>query len=158
MSHPERIEQFPYPIADAIVDPSQEQFHTQLLELNNGRGIDAIIIATPSATAQLQALQIANVHGRINLFSGLPKDSCITTFDSNLIHYKELTVTGTTGQTNRDFRACLDLLSVGRIKLEELITHRYPLSQIHTAIDAARERYGLKVLVKPQQQKNLVPS
>ncbi len=157
-SHSERIEQFPHPIADAIVDPSQEHFQAQLLELNNGKGIDVIIIATPAAKAQLQALQIAKVHGRINLFSGLPKDSCITTIDSNLIHYKELTVTGTTGQTNRDFRACLEMVSVGRIKLAELITHRYPLPQIHSALDAAREKYGLKVLVKPQQNESQVPS
>lgn len=157
-SHPERIQQFPHPIADATVDPSQEQFHDQLFELNHGRGIDVIIIATPSAKAPLQALQIANVHGRINLFSALPRDSSLTSLDSNLIHYKELTVTGTTGQTASDFRACLELLADGKIKLTELITHRYPLSEIHSAIDAAREKNGLKVLVMPQHNEGQTPT
>jgi len=73
-------------------------------------------------------------------------------FDSNVIHYKELIVTGTTGQTLADYQACLSLLEAGRINLKDLVTHRYPLAEIDAALRTARDRSGLKVIVLPQQQ------
>ncbi len=149
-SHPERIQSFPSPAADLTLDPRAADFPERLYEANEGRGPDVTIVATPSKQAQSQAVRLAATHGRINFFSGLPKDDSTSQIDSNLVHYHELVITGTTGQTMSDYRACLALLEAGRINLKDLVSHRIPLEQIETAMQAAREHAGLKILVVPQ--------
>ena len=37
--------------------------------------------------------------GRISFFGGLPKDKPIITVDSNLVHYRELTIVGANGSS-----------------------------------------------------------
>jgi L-iditol 2-dehydrogenase len=150
-AYPERLEQFPISPTDHILNPAHAEFENQLLELNHDKGVDVIIVATGSKAAQAQAIRIADIHGRINFFSGLPKHDPIVEFDSNLIHYKELVVTGTTGQTLVDYRACLSLVEAGRINVKDLVTHRYPLSEIDAALKTARDRSGLKVMILPHQ-------
>jgi len=148
-SHPERIQSFPSPAADLTLDPYAVDFTEQLHSVNRGRGPDVIIVATPSKRAQSQAVRVAAPHGRINFFSGLPKDDPTNQIDSNLVHYHELVITGTTGQTISDYRACLALLEAGRINLKDLVSHRIPLEQIESAMQAARDHAGLKILVVP---------
>ena len=49
--------------------------------------------------AQRQALELAAPGGHVNFFAGLARGSGVE-LDTNLIHYKELVVTGTTASTN----------------------------------------------------------
>ena len=37
--------------------------------------------------------------GRISFFGGLPKDNPIIALDSNLVHYRELTIVGANGSS-----------------------------------------------------------
>jgi L-iditol 2-dehydrogenase len=86
-----------------------------VMEESRGRGADVIIVAAPSHQAQEAALQLAAFNGRISFFGGLPKDHPTIRFDSNLVHYKELVVTGTTARSThrqaagREFRAVIHL-------------------------------------------------
>jgi threonine dehydrogenase-like Zn-dependent dehydrogenase len=46
-----------------------------------------------------------------------------------------------------DFRRAVDLLPT--LNIEPLLTHRFPLRDIHAAIDTARRRDGVKLLIIP---------
>jgi L-iditol 2-dehydrogenase len=96
---------------------------------------------------QALALELAAVNGRVIFFGGLPKGKSVVPLDTNLIHYKQLLVTGTTRQSLRHFQKTLDLITEGVLRVEDLITSVQPLSAIKTAITKAAEGGGLKARI-----------
>ena len=64
--------------------------------MTQGRGADVIITACSSAEVQTRAIELAAVNGRVVFFGGLPKGKSVVPLDTNIIHYKQLIVTGTT--------------------------------------------------------------
>lgn len=141
-THPERLE-----LARQI-DPSFLTIHgdvrSEIARITDGRGPDVIITACPAPEAQTLAVEIAAVNGRIIFFGGLPKDRAKVPLDTNLIHYRQLLVTGTTRQSLRHFQACLELVSSGALKLGDLVTSTHPLEDTTKAITAMASAQGLK--------------
>ena len=93
---------------------------------------------------QAVAIELAAVNGRVVFFGGLPKDRAIVPLDTNLIHYRQLMVTGTTRQSLRQFQAVLALVTNGLLLLEDLITSTHPVDQAEKAILAMAMARGLK--------------
>ena len=135
--------------ADLVVDPITEDLAVIVQEASGGRGADVIIVAAPSKVAQESALQIAAMGGRINLFGGLPKDDPFIHFDSNIVHYKELVVTGTTACSTHDCLQAADLVNSGRIELTKLVTSRFQLAEAGAAFAAAEDGTNLRVSLIP---------
>jgi L-iditol 2-dehydrogenase len=146
---PERVAQARSLGAIHVVNPEQENLKSIVLEHSEGMGADAIVIAAPAHQAQEEALELAAVGGRINYFGGLPKDCPTITFNSNLVHYKELVVTGTTGSNTEDCRRAAALISSGQIDLSGIVSARYPLGDAQEAFAFADERQALKVVLEP---------
>lgn len=135
--------------ADRVVDPVNEDLAEIVKAGSNGRGADVIIVAAPSKAAQESALQIAAVGGRINLFGGLPKGDPYINFDSNIVHYKELMVTGTTACSTCDCLQAADMINSGLLDLTQLITSRFPLREAVAAFEAAADGNNLRVSLVP---------
>ncbi len=135
--------------ADQVIDPINEDLEKIVKQASGGRGADVVIVAAPSKPAQESALQIASVGGRINLFGGLPKDDPVIRFDSNLVHYKELIVTGTTACSTHDCMQAADLVNAGVMDLSPLVTSRYPLSEVEEAFAAAGDGTNMRVSLVP---------
>jgi L-iditol 2-dehydrogenase len=135
--------------ADRVVDPVNESLPAVVKEFSEGRMADVIIVAAPSKIAQESALQVTAIRGRINFFGGLPKDDPIIRFDSNIVHYKELLVTGTTACSTYDCLQAADLVRSGRVDLEKLVTNRFPLSEVKQAIAASEDGTNLRVSLIP---------
>jgi L-iditol 2-dehydrogenase len=135
--------------ADDAVDPINENLSSVVQEISEGRGANVIIVAAPSKNAQESALQIAAIGGRINFFGGLPKEDSFIRFDSNIVHYKELLVTGTTACSTYDCLQAADLIRSGQIDLGKLVTKRFPLSEINQAFAAAEDGTNLRVSLIP---------
>ena len=135
--------------ADYVIDPIHEDLKALVDKVSDGRGADVSITAAPSKVAQETALKIAAVGGRINLFGGLPKDDPTIRFDSNLVHYKELIVTGTTACSTYDCLQAADLVRSGTIKLEGMVTSSFPLSEVKAAFAAAEDGNNLRVSLEP---------
>jgi len=64
--------------------------------------------------------------------------------DANLIHYRQLVVTGTTRQSLRQFQATLALITEGALRLEDLVTSSHALEDTEKAIAAMANATGLK--------------
>lgn len=135
--------------ADRGVDMLTEDIAAVVREESDGEGADVIIVAAPAHGAQENALRLAAIGGRINYFGGLPKDRSQINFDSNLVHYKELVVTGTTACSTGDCRRAAEIVNAGRIDLTPLVSGRYPLPAIHAALAQAEDRTSLKIVVEP---------
>ena len=136
--------------ADVVADPAGDDLAAILAEHSeDGRGADVVITAAPSAAAQRQAVELAAAGGRINFFGGLPRDASTVELDTNLVHYKELHVTGTTANTTEDCREALDLVVGGHVDTGALVSARFGLEEAGAAFDAAASGQALKVVVEP---------
>jgi L-iditol 2-dehydrogenase len=134
---------------DAAVDGSKDDPIDAVRKLTDGRGADVVITATGVGRAQEQALEMAALRGRISLFGGLPRDDSTIRFDSNLVHYRELSVFGAYGSAPRHNREALSLIADGGVRVDDLITHRMPLADVHRAIETVISGEGLKVVIEP---------
>lgn len=146
---PERAAQASSMGADRVVDPNSEDLQSVLEDESQGHGADAIIVAAPSHSAQETALSLAAIGGRINFFGGLPKDRPSINLNSNLVHYKELVITGTTACSTADCWQAVQMLNSGLINLSDLISQRFPLRDGQTAFAAAENRRSLKIVIEP---------
>ena len=146
---PERLEQADRLGADRTINLNHEDQAQVLAAETGGLGADAIIVAAPAHAAQEAALQLAAYRGRINFFGGLPKDHPTINFDSNLVHYKELIVTGTTACSTQDCRQAVEIVNSGRVDLSPLISATFPLKDALQAFAEAGDRKALKVVIKP---------
>jgi len=135
--------------ADCLINPSKEDLASKISEVTDRHGADVVIVAVGSPAAQQQALSIAAKGGRINFFGGLPAGREIVPLNTNLIHYKEIFVLGTSSQSIYDFRKTLELVGAGVLDVKRFITHRFPLDEALKAFETASSRVSLKVCVNP---------
>ena len=120
-----------------------------VLEATGGRGADVVITAAASGAAQEQGLLMLARRGRLSLFGGLPKDHPTITVDSNLVHYRELTIVGVNGSSPAHNKKALELIASGAVPVTDLITHRLPLDEVLEAIEIVARGDGIKVTIEP---------
>jgi L-iditol 2-dehydrogenase len=132
----------------AAIEPKiitvSENLAERIKEETGGAGANVVITACSVAAVQQGAFALAALDGRVNVFGGLPADKSAVALDTNLIHYKQLTVTGTTRSSQRQYRATLDFIAKGLISLDPLITHSFPIQDVRKAFDNAAATIGLK--------------
>ena len=134
---------------DAVIDSTKDDPIDAVRKMTDGRGADVVITATGVGAAQEQALEMTAPRGRVSLFGGLPRDDSTIRFDSNLVHYGELSVFGAYGSAPRHNREALSLIADGKVRVDDLITHRMPLADVNRAIETVMSGEGLKVVVEP---------
>ncbi len=119
-----------------------------IAEDTNGHGADVIITACPVPVAQQNALKMAANYGRICFFGGLPKDREEVPLNSNLIHYKQLIVTGSTRASLKQFKDSLGFVTAGILDVKKLITRTLPIDEIQKGFDLAAAADGLKNVIE----------
>jgi len=134
---------------DDVVDASSQDLVDEVLRLTDGEGADVVITAVAAGSAQEQALKMTARGGRISFFGGLPKDKPIIQCDSNLVHYRELTIVGANGSSPEDNREALRLIAAGTVPVADLITHRLPMERVLEAFDIVASGTAIKVTVEP---------
>ena len=131
-----------------LMDISKEDPVKKVMELTGGDGADVVIVAAGSKKAQVQAMNMAAKKSRISFFAGLPKDDPIIQLDSNLLHYREISVFGAFASYEAQYRKALDIISAGKIESSKIITHVFPLEKIVEAIELVKSGKTLKVVIK----------
>lgn len=131
--------------ASQLIDPTQQDLGTFIQEATAGLGVDVIIVAAPIHALMEQALSLAAIGGRVNFFAGLPRDHPMVELDANLIHYKEIRLTGTTACSTEDCRRAAVMVGNGQVDLSPLVSQRFPLSEAVEAFRMAEDRNALKV-------------
>ncbi|HTW06490.1 MAG TPA: alcohol dehydrogenase catalytic domain-containing protein [Acidimicrobiales bacterium] len=134
--------------ASATCGTDEADLRAALAQVGGGAA-DAVIVAAPAPEAQRQALELAAPGGRVNFFAGLPRRGSGVELDTNLVHYKELVVTGTTASTNSSCRAALDLIGSGQLSTAALIGARLPLSSVLQGFELAAAGQMMKVVIQP---------
>lgn len=86
-----------------------------------GRGADIVIEAVATPQAWQWATQMARKGGLVNLFGGPPAGTTVE-FDTNLLHYSDLTLKASFHHTPATARKAFDLLRSGRFRCEDFLT------------------------------------
>jgi threonine dehydrogenase-like Zn-dependent dehydrogenase len=108
-----------------------------VLALTGGYGADVVITACPVREVAEQAPELLAPFGRLCLFGGLPKDDPYIRLDANLVHYKNLFVTGVTGGSPCDFRTALALIAANIVPLKAVISRVMPMDRMEEAFRLA---------------------
>ncbi|WP_444947988.1 zinc-dependent dehydrogenase [Micromonospora ureilytica] len=134
---------------DAAICGAETDVVDAVLKLTEGRGADVVITATAAGVAQEQAVQMSARQGRISFFGGLPKDKPVISLDSNLVHYRELTIVGANGSSPEHNKEALRLIANGSVPVADLITHRLPLDRALDAFGIVARGEAIKVTIEP---------
>ncbi|MCL1795276.1 MAG: alcohol dehydrogenase catalytic domain-containing protein [Clostridia bacterium] len=116
-------------------------------EQTGGRGLDVAIAACPDPSVQSAMLPLMNYGGRVNFFGGVPSNRQPVPIDTNLVHYRELTVTGSTRSSTAMFRKTLEFVAAGLLPVSRLITGEYPIGGAAAAFENAKEAKGFKNVI-----------
>ncbi|MEL4356865.1 MULTISPECIES: alcohol dehydrogenase catalytic domain-containing protein [unclassified Luteococcus] len=135
--------------ATLTVDPASQDLAAVVREVTDGQGADVVIVAIGALPLANQALELAGVGGRVNYFAGFPKGSTVE-MDPNLVHYKELQVTGGSNARRSDVHRAVQVLASGAIDADRIVTHAFPLTEVDRAVQAVADQLGVKVAVEPR--------
>lgn len=134
--------------ADQVINPLKTDL-ARIEEMTNG-GADAVIVATANPKAMRQSLEIARSKGRISFFGGmamLPIDTSIR-LDTRLVHYKELTITGTYSSIVPDqYAAAAGLIASNRVSVAGLNTHKFKFEQTQEVLRLTDDSMGLRAVI-----------
>ena len=125
----------------------RENLKETLTRETGGRLADVVITAASVPVIQEQAFSLAGLNGRIMFFGGLPKGKSTVSLDTNEIHYKQLTISGTTRQSLTQYRDCLRLITAGKLKVADLVTSASPLDEVARVIADVAAGRGLKSVI-----------
>jgi L-iditol 2-dehydrogenase len=136
---------------DSYVHVREDGSHRESAkEMNQGLGPDVVIVANTAAASQVDALEMAGKAARVEFFGGLPKSNPYATLNTNLIHYREIVVSGSFSSKIEDFRNSLKLIGNGALPCNEIITHRFPLSELERAFEVISLGEAIKVSILPE--------
>jgi L-iditol 2-dehydrogenase len=135
-------------VEPAIIALESAGLKERLSELTAGNGVTVCITAAPSAEAQVLALEVVGLNGRVMFFGGLPDGKSKVSLDTNLVHYKQITITGTSRQSLIQYRQTLALVASGRLVVKDLVTMKTPLDEIRASFEQVMQGKGLKNIIE----------
>jgi L-iditol 2-dehydrogenase len=134
--------------ATVVVDPLTQELAEVVRQHTGGRGPDVVIICIGVPALVNEALRLTRPGGRINVFAGLTGKGWAE-IEANLIHYKQLTVTGSSAMRRSDYETALGLITSQQVDTASMVTHRFPLKDVNDAFAAAAAQEAVKVAVLP---------
>ena len=132
---------------DALINSRNEDIIEAVLDLTDGEGVDSVMICASDKNMFAQSLKITRKLGIVNYFAGMPKDDSMIALDANLIHYNELEITGTSDSTPQQSKKAIELLNDGKVKVKDLITHKYSLENYFEGLATAKSGTAMKVVI-----------
>ncbi len=135
-------------IDGSFITLQSENLKNQVMELTRGKGLDVCITACPSPQAQADSIEMMAVNGRVNFFGGLPAGKEIVPINTNLVHYKQLILTGSARASLSQFRKTLDFISSGILDVKDLVSEKFTLDRISEGVQRATRAEGLKNIIQ----------
>ena len=126
--------------ASHTINSSSEDAEARIRELLEGQPLDVFIDNTGVPAVIELGYRLTHAQGRVILV-GVPRQGSNVSLHTLPLHFGKL-LTGSHGgesQPARDIPRYLRLLQQGRLQLDRLVSGRYPLLQINTAIAAMRD-------------------
>jgi L-iditol 2-dehydrogenase len=133
-------------------DPKGREFELRLEEATDGRGADAVIVATDAKGLVDQALRISRPGARILLFAQTSSGTRADVSATDICVGERILLGSYSADVDLQAQSAWLVFS-GELPLERLISDRLPLDEISTGIDIACHpgETSLKVVIHPQE-------
>lgn len=135
--------------ADVAINVREEDLETAAGKAVRDKGFDVLIEMSGAPSALTQGLKLLKPGGAASLLGLMP--GTLADFDlNNLVIMKGVTLYGIAGrrlwETWYQMRA---LLASGRVNLQPVITHEFPLSRWHEAVETMASGNSGKIVMYP---------
>lgn len=137
--------------ADIVIDPTTEDAKTIIDKASDGRGADSVIIDVGVPSVLEQSVAYVKKGGRFVIFAGNPVGSTVS-LDPNIIHYKELVVTGSSSSSADNQREVFRLLSSGKVDCSRMVSGVFALEDWQTAFEMKANYTGVKTILDPWKE------
>ncbi|WP_246465302.1 zinc-binding dehydrogenase [Atribacter laminatus] len=143
--------------AEVVIDPNSDSIENSVLAWTNGRRADVCLATVGIPHVIESCIKLVGERGRVVLFGGGGAGQTIN-IDPNWIHYKEISVIGSEwigvgGKEEKDlYRIATEWISEGKISVNQLISHRFPMNEIHNAYKLIMSGQAMKVILQMNKQ------
>ncbi len=119
---------------------------------NDGRLADKVIVATTSIPAFKQAMESVELGGTVLFFAPTIKDVDLPLPVNEFLWRADRTITTSYAASPSDHLESLELISSGRVKVKDMVTHRFGLGETQKGFQlVAKARNSIKVIIHPQK-------
>lgn len=136
--------------ADFVIN-AKENISDQIQKNNKGTLVDFVILCAGVPSAVKQAIDCVKPGGKILWFAMTAPgvDVPIPFFE---LWNKQITTYSTYAAEGKDLTDAIELLSAGKVKIEDMITHKLPMSQTAKGFKlAADAKDSMKVIIEPNK-------
>jgi len=121
-------------------------------EVNDGRLADVVIVCTGSEKAISNAFHLVERGGTILLFAPTNPGVVLPLPFNDVFWGNDITLTTTYAGDRTDHLTALELIRSGRVRVKEMITHRFPLEETVKGFQlVASAGESIKVIIEPQR-------
>ena len=132
--------------ADAVINASIEDPVERVREITGGRMADYVqdCVGVPGVpAAAMNMLKKGGTYAVTGLYHRLPE------VDLGKVVRSEINIYGTICYTRQEFEECLNFVEDGRVKVEPLITHHFPLNEMEQAFAVMQSKQCMKIIMHP---------
>ena len=125
--------------ATHLVNTTRVDVREEIRKIVGPKGVDAFVENTGLVRLIEQAYELTSPTGR-TILVGVPRHDQNIYIHSLPLHYGKVLTGCEGGDTSPavDIPRYLNLYQKGKLKLDRIITHRYPLAEVNTALDRIR--------------------
>jgi L-iditol 2-dehydrogenase len=136
--------------ADVVLH-AKEDVPSRIREVNDGWLADLVLVCTGAKSAQLQGMESVERGGTMLFFAPTDPGITVTLSINDFFFRNDITLTTSYAGSPGDHVEALELIRLGRLRVKEMITHRFGLADIGEAFRLVAEaRDSLKVIIEPQ--------
>ena len=132
--------------ADYAVDVANEDLDGVVSTITRGIGVDVVYECAGNQASLDTGIRLLKTGGtlvQVGIFEKKP------TLDLTHLVYHSKTVVGSIGYDRETWVRCIQLAKEGKICLNQLATHKLPLSDWKKGFDITRRKEGLRVILVP---------
>jgi L-iditol 2-dehydrogenase len=134
--------------AAAAIDTSQRNVMDVIRQLGDGRGVDAAFECAGHEKSVRTCLEALRPLGRYTQVGICGRE---IQFPIDQIFYKQLKVTGSICYTAKTWERVMKIFAQGKVRLNDMISEKLPISQWREAFDLCTTKRSLKVLMYPEK-------
>lgn len=121
----------------------------KIRQLTDGIGADIVICAVPTVFVQQQALEMVRKRGKMVIYGGVPKTKEMSSLNSNLIHYNEITVVGAFSYPATGLADAISAIYSKKINADMYISAKVSLEDVVRGMKMVETGEALKVIIDP---------
>ena len=132
--------------AEVTLNPKQVERVDKEVRRITGGGADVALEAIGKAATQEQAFACLRTGGRLVMVGYSPEKMSL---NAGRVMFREMEIVGSLGCRPVDYPRVIEMARQGRIKVAELVTHKFTLDEINQAFDVLRKGEAIRAVVVP---------